>query len=63
LLKWFWAIFYISSDKGVISALRLLKLISVSWKIAFHMLRKIRKAMGNRDSIYGLSGTVELDDT
>ncbi len=62
LLKWFWAIYYISSDKGGISALRLSKLISVSWKTAFHMLRKIRKAMGNRDSIYGLSGTVELDD-
>jgi len=63
LLKWFWAIFYISSDKGGISALRLSKLISVSWKTAFHLLRKIRKAMGDQDSIYSLGGTVELDDT
>lgn len=62
LQKWFLAIFYISSDKGGVSALRLSKLISVSWKTAFRMLRKIRKAMGNRDSIYGLDGTVELDD-
>ena len=62
LLKWFWAIYYISRDKGGISALRLSKLISLSWKTAFHMLRIIRNTMGNRDSIYGLSGTVELDD-
>lgn len=62
LLKWFWAIFYISSDKGGISALRLSKLIEVNWKTAFQMLRKIRTAMGNQDFIYSLSGVVELDD-
>jgi len=63
LLKWFWAIYYVSSDKGGISALGLSKLISVSWKSAFGLLRKIRKAMGDRDSIYSLGGTVGLDDT
>ena len=62
LQKWFWAIFYTSSDKGGISALRLSKLIEVNWKTAFSMLRKIRQAMGDQDSIYSLSGVVELDD-
>lgn len=62
LQKWFWAIFYVSSDKGGISALRLCKLIEVNWKTAFSMLRKLRKAMGNQDSIYSLKGVVELDD-
>ncbi|VAW48452.1 Mobile element protein [hydrothermal vent metagenome] len=62
LRQWFWAIFYMGSDKGGISALRLSKLIDVNWKTAFQMLRKMRAAMGNQDSIYGLSGTVELGD-
>lgn len=62
LLKWFWAIFHMSSDKGGISALRLSKLIEVNWKTAYLMLRKLRKAMGNRDFIYSLSGTIEFDD-
>lgn len=62
LLKWFWAIYFIGSDKGSISALRLSKLIEVNWRTARLILSKIRKAMGHRDSLYRLSGTIELDD-
>jgi len=62
LLKWFWAIYHISSDKGGISALRLSKLVDINWRTAFHIRRKIRIAMGNRNNIYGLSGVIELDD-
>jgi len=62
LLKWFWAIYHVSCDKGGISALRLSKEVDINWRTAFHMLRKIRIAMGNRNNIYGLNGTVELDD-
>jgi hypothetical protein len=62
LLKWFWALYFIGSDKGSISALRLSKLIEVNWKTARLMLTKVRAAMGHRDSLYRLLGTIELDD-
>jgi hypothetical protein len=62
LLKWFWALYFIGSDKGSISALRLSKLIEVNWKTARLMLTKVRAAMGHRDSLYRLSGTIALND-
>lgn len=62
LLKWFWAIYFIGSDKGSISALRLSKLIEVNWRTARLILSKVRSAMGHRDSLYRLSGIIELDD-
>lgn len=62
LPRWFWAIYWISSDKGSISALRLSKLIGVSWRTAHKMLRKLRTAMGHQDSLYRLHGVIELDD-
>jgi len=62
LLKWFWALYFIGSDKGSISALRLSKLIEVNWRTARLILTKVRIAMGHRDSLYRLSGTIELDD-
>jgi transposase-like protein len=62
LTKWFWAIYWVATDKGGISALRLSKLIGVTWRSAYRMLGKLRKAMGHRDSIYRLSNIVELDD-
>jgi len=62
LTKWFWAIYWISSDKGGISALRLSKLIGCTWRTAYRLLKILRKAMGDRDSKYKLSGIIELDD-
>jgi len=62
LVRWFWVIYWLSSDKGSISALRLSKLIGVSWRTAHKMLRKLRIAMGHQDSLYRLHGTIELDD-
>ena len=62
LTKWLWAIYWVSTDKGGISALRLSKLIGVTWRSAYRILRILRKAMGNRDSIYRLTEIVELDD-
>ena len=63
LVKWFWAIYLMASDKGGISALRVAKHLDVSWITARNMLRKIRKAMAHRDSIYRLANLIELDDT
>ena len=62
LVKWFWSLYWVSSDKGSISALRLTKLIGVSWLTAQRMLRKLRTAMGDQNSLYRLRGVIELDD-
>jgi transposase-like protein len=62
LTKWFWAVYWMGSDKGGISALRLSKLIGVTWRSAYRVLTKLRTAMGHRDSIYRLSEVIELDD-
>ena len=62
LIQWFWAIYFLGSDKGSISALRLSKLIEVNWRTARLILKKLRTAMGHRDSLYQLSRTIELDD-
>lgn len=62
LVKWFWAIYLVSSDKGGISALRLSKQIGVSWPTARKVLKKIRIAMTDRDSVYKLHQIIELDD-
>ena len=48
--------------KGSISALRLTKLIGVSWLTAQRMLRKLRTAMGDQNNLYKLSGIIEFDD-
>jgi len=63
LVKWFWAIYLMASDKGGISALRLAKHIGISWISARNILKKIRTAMAHRDSIYRLENLIELDDT
>lgn len=62
LAKWFWAIYWAGSDKGSISALRLSKLIGVSWVTASRMLRKLRQTMGDQNQLYRLTGVIELDD-
>jgi transposase-like protein len=53
---------FLGSDKGSISALRLSKLIEVNWRTARLILSKLRTAMGHRDSLYRLSGVIEIDD-
>ncbi len=62
LTKWFWAIYWVASDKGGISALRFSKLIGVNWRSAYSMLKKFRNSMGHRDSLYRLTDIIELDE-
>jgi hypothetical protein len=62
LTRWLWALYWMASDKGGISALRLAKLIGVTWRTAFELLRKLRMAMGHRDSLYRLTHCLELDE-
>ena len=42
--------------------MRLSKQIGISWITASRMLRKIRIAMGYRDSLYRLQDMIEIDD-
>src|SRR4030065_102258 len=49
-------------DTGGVSAARLSKQIGVSWITASRMLRKIRIAMGHRDSIVRRHDLIEIDD-
>jgi len=62
LSSWFWAIYRMSHDKKGISAMQLAKEVGVSYPTAWLMLHKIRKAMGDRDQGYRLSGLVEVDE-
>jgi len=55
------AVYFVGSDKGSISAVRLSKLINVNWRTARLVLKKLRKAMGNKDSLYTLHGVIEVD--
>lgn len=62
LRKWFWAIFLVAHDKRGVSASMLSEELEITYKTAWLMLHKIRKAMGERDTRYTLAGIVELDD-
>ncbi len=62
LNKWFLAIYLVSNDKRGISSSMLKGEIEVTYKTAWLMIHKIRHAMGKRDSLYNLSGIIELDD-
>lgn len=59
LRKWFCTIYFMRSDKGGISAVRLGKLIAVNWRTAWLILKKLREAMGHRDSLHFLRGVNE----
>jgi predicted RNA-binding Zn-ribbon protein involved in translation (DUF1610 family) len=62
LVKWFWAIFLVSTDKRGLSALALSRKIHIGLKCAWTMLHKIRKAMEVRDAGYQLAGLIQVDD-
>lgn len=63
LVKWFWSILLASADKRGISALALSKKVDISYWVAWTMLGKIRKAMGERDANYKLAGLIEVDES
>ena len=53
--------YFMSQDKRGISAVRLSQMISVTYKAAWYLLTRLRKAMGQRDDTHTLSGTIEFD--
>ncbi len=62
LVKWFWAIYLVSTDKRGLSALDLSRKVDIGMKCAWTMLHKIRKAMKARDANYQLAGLIQVDD-
>ena len=62
LLSGSWALYLIAHNKRGTSAIMLSKKLEISYKTAWLMLHKIRKAMIERDSQYKLAGIVKLDD-
>lgn len=62
LTTWFWAVYLVAHDKRGKSALSLSQILGLNYVTARRLLRKIRAAMKERDSLYRLSGLVEMDD-
>ncbi|WP_162463390.1 transposase [Paenibacillus psychroresistens] len=62
LRKWFTALFLVSSTESSVHALRLSKLIQVTYKTAWLMLRKIRQSITQADHSVKLTGTVYVDE-
>ena len=62
VLTWLRGIYFVTQDKRGVSALQLRRFLSLgSYRTAWRMLHKIRRALGERDAKYKLSGLVELD--
>ena len=51
-----------AQDKRGISALQLSRELEISYSSAWYLLHRLRKAIGQRNQGYILSGLVELDD-
>lgn len=63
LRKWFWAIYLTATSKKGVSALYLQKHLGLgSYRAAWLMAHKIRKAMIERDELYQLKGTIQVDE-
>ena len=62
VLTWLRAIFFVTQDKRGISALQLRRLLGLgSYRTAWRLLHKIRRAFAQRDERYKLNGIIELD--
>ena len=62
LTVWFWAIYLVAQDKRGVSASQLSRELEIAYSSAWYLLQRLRKAMGERDKNYVLSGIIELDD-
>lgn len=62
LLKWFLMMYLVANDKGGASAYRLAALLKMRYDTVWHILQKLRAAMGEREEIYQLSGSIEIDE-
>lgn len=62
LLNWFFMMFLVANDKGGASASRLSHLLDMRYDTVWHILQKLRVAMGQRDENYLLAGSIEIDE-
>lgn len=62
LVCWFRIIYEVVQDKGGASATRLSTQLSRPYKTMWHVLQKIRHAMGRRDESISLAGLIEMDE-
>lgn len=62
LTIWFLAFYLISQAKTGIAAMSLRRQLGVSYPTALMLHHKIMHAMGEREKLYVLSGTVQIDD-
>ena len=63
LRLWIITAFLVMSNKCSASAVTLMRTLGVTYKTAWYVLHRIRKAMKCREKRYLLDGIVELDDT
>ena len=63
LRLWIVTVFLVMSNKCSVSAVTLMRTLGVTYKTAWYVLHRIRKAMKCREKRYLLDGNGELDDT
>lgn len=61
LRNWFWMIYLVAHDKGGASSSRIADQLGMYQKTVWHILQKIKHAMGNRDDGIVLAGVIEMD--
>ena len=59
---WFQAIYFMTQDKKGASAMKLHRLLGISYNAAWRMRHKLMQVMMERDRAHPLGGWVELDD-
>ena len=62
LVKWFLAIYLITSAKNDISGLELARQLGVKWDTAWLIKQKLMEVMRQRNATYKLPGDVQIDD-
>ena len=62
LVKWFLAIYLVTSAKNDIAALELARQLGVKWDTAWLIKQKLMEVMLQRNATYKLKGAVQIDD-
>ncbi|MGI0062397.1 MAG: IS1595 family transposase [Nitrosotalea sp.] len=62
LRNWFWIIYHVANDKGGASATRLSEQLGMHYFTVWHILHKVRHAMGQRNKSMLLAGVIEIDE-
>jgi hypothetical protein len=62
LVKWFLAIYLLTSAKNDIAALELARQLGVKWDTAWLIKQKLMEVMRQRNAAYKIKGDVQIDD-